>query len=173
MVTSVDDLTTRRAAVADVPRLATLVAEGFRTYRDFAPADWAPPADEEHTEYLEAALEDPDTWSLVAEHGSELAGHVIVIPAAHSRAPVPDAGLAHFFQLFVTRSWWGTGLATTLHGAAVSAARERGYDAMRLFTPAPQARARRFYEREGWALETPPHAVEHLPFDMTEYRLAL
>ena len=173
MVTSVDDLTTRPAAVADVPRLATLVAEGFRTYRDFAPADWAPPADEEHTEYLEAALEDPDTWSLVAEHGSELAGHVIVIPAAHSRAPVPDAGLAHFFQLFVTRSWWGTGLATTLHGAAVSAARERGYDAMRLFTPAPQARARRFYEREGWALETPPHAVEHLPFDMTEYRLAL
>jgi GNAT superfamily N-acetyltransferase len=33
---------------------------------------------------------------------------------------------------------------------AIAAARERGFSAMRLFTPAAHARARRFYEREGW-----------------------
>jgi GNAT superfamily N-acetyltransferase len=167
------DLTTRPAGIADVPRLAALVADGFGTYRDFAPPGWAPPPEDEHTEYLAAAVEDPDTWSMLAEQGAALAGHVMFMPAARSRVPVEDAGLAHFFQLFVAREWWGSGLATMLHGAAVAAARDRGYTTMRLFTPADQARARRFYEREGWVLETPPHAVEHLPFEMTEYHRAL
>ena len=36
------------------------------------------------------------------------------------------------------------------YAAAVRAARERGYAALRLFTPAGHGRARRFYEREGW-----------------------
>jgi GNAT superfamily N-acetyltransferase len=35
-------------------------------------------------------------------------------------------------------------------GAAITEARGRGYARMRLFTPAAQVRARRFYEREGW-----------------------
>ena len=43
---------------------------------------------------------------------------------------------------------------------------------MRLFTPADQARARRFYEREGWRLEA---AVEddEIGFAVVEYRLDL
>jgi hypothetical protein len=41
-------------------------------------------------------------------------------------------------------------LAGTLHLRAIEEASARGFTAMRLFTPVGQARARRFYEREGW-----------------------
>ena len=47
--------------------------------------------------------------------------------------------------------WWGTGVATALLEAALSAAAAEGYRRMRLFTPRDQARARAFYEREGFA----------------------
>ena len=52
-------------------------------------------------------------------------------------------------------------------------ARARGFAAMRLFTPAPQARARRFYEREGWALARPPAFDERMGLEIAEYRRAL
>ena len=50
--------------------------------------------------------------------------------------PVDEPGLAHLRNLFVDREFWGTGLASELHGAAIVAARERGFAQMRLFTPA-------------------------------------
>ena len=40
--------------------------------------------------------------------------------------------------------------ATVKDADSLACARGRGYAWMRLFTPAAQARARRFYEREGW-----------------------
>ena len=43
-------------------------------------------------------------------------------------------------------------MAVTLHGHAVEEAMRRGYASMRLYTPERQARARRFYEREGWTV---------------------
>jgi GNAT superfamily N-acetyltransferase len=100
-------------------------------------------------------------------------GQVTVLPVALAARPVPEPRLAHLRNLFVDRGHWGTGLAATLLGAAVATARERGHAEMRLFTPARHARARRFYEREGW---TPAGAEFHdrgpgLP--MVEYRRAL
>jgi len=44
----------------------------------------------------------------------------------------------------------GSGLATELLARAVAEARAQGYRRMRFFTPRDQARARRFYEREGF-----------------------
>jgi GNAT superfamily N-acetyltransferase len=46
---------------------------------------------------------------------------------------------------------WGTGLARTLHDAALAEARRRGVTAARLIVAADHGRARRFYDREGWA----------------------
>jgi hypothetical protein len=37
---------------------------------------------------------------------------------------------------------------------------------MRLFTPADQARARRFYEREGWTLRAEPYFEAALGLDL-------
>jgi diamine N-acetyltransferase len=167
-----DDLTIRPSAPGDVARLAALVAEGFDTYRSFAPADWDPPPLDEHERTLAARLFEPDTWTVLAERRDALAGYVSMIPAATSRRPVADPRLAHLWQLFVMREWWGSGLATRLHGLIVEAARARGFTAMRLFTPADQIRARRFYEREGWRLESTPEDDE-IGFPVVEYRLDL
>jgi GNAT superfamily N-acetyltransferase len=170
---SVDDLTFRTATPDDAARMAVLVVEGFETYRAFAPATWRPPTAEHETVIMERGLGRPDVWSMLAEHGGDLVGHAAVLPAAAARRPVADARLAHLWYLFVRPAWWGSGLASRLHDAAVSAARASGFTAMRLFTPAGQQRARRFYEREGWVLVDAPTFDEGFGLGLAEYRLAL
>jgi GNAT superfamily N-acetyltransferase len=80
----------------------------------------------------------PTVWCLLAEQGPHVAGYVSLLPAIDSRRPAADPRLAHFWMLFVRAPWWGSGLATRLHGAACDAAAARGFTAMRLFTPAEE-----------------------------------
>ena len=81
---------------------------------------------------------------MLAHEGDVPAGHVALLAArdqTEERAPIP--GLAHLWMLFIREPWWGTGLAPHLLALAVEEAAARGYDAMRLYTPArPRARAR-------------------------------
>ncbi len=156
----------RRAEATDVPALLAITSEGLETYRDFAGADWEPPAFEE-VDTL--AIDDVATW-IVAEEDGEPVGHTLLIPASRSREPVDDPRLGHLIQLFVRPSHWGTSVARELSAAIVAAAGERGFTEVRLFTPTAQARARRFYEREGWReagrMEDTP-----LGFPVVEYRI--
>ena len=92
--------------------------------------------------------------------------------AAHG-APRPRGLAAHFRNLFVAKEHWGSGLAKTLHDASVEEARRRGFEQMRLFTPAEHARARRFYEREGWLQRGEPFDEPRLGMALVEYRYAL
>ena len=156
--------------------MAVTVAAGLATYRAFAPAGWEPPSEVSEHRFLEQRLADPATWSSVAEDGDgEPAGHVAVVPARAGREPGADllAGLAHLWQLFVRERWWGSGVATRLNAAALAAARERGYAEMRLYTPEAHARARAFYEREGWQLRGEPVLDAALGLALLEYRIAL
>jgi hypothetical protein len=57
--------------------------------------------------------------------------------------------------------------------AGADEARARAFTAMRLFTPAGQARARRFYEREGWSAVGGAFLVPALGLEVVEYRYAL
>jgi ribosomal protein S18 acetylase RimI-like enzyme len=169
---ALDTLSFRPATIADADRLAAVMAEGLATYRSFAPALRAPTAEDIAGE-LAARLETPPVWCLLAEDASGVAGYVSLLPASASREPVDDPGLAHFWMLFVRAGWWGSGLASRLHAAACDEAAARGYTAMRLFTPADQARARRFYEREGWAVAGEPFVHDELRLAMVEYRRTL
>jgi GNAT superfamily N-acetyltransferase len=76
-------------------------------------------------------------------------------------------------MLFVRPPWWGTGLATRLHALALAEAGRRGYGTMRLYTPRGAARARAFYEREGWTRAGRPFDEPLLALDLVEYRRAL
>ena len=167
-----DDVTMRAPTPGDVPRIAAVVAEGFEGYRSFAPAGWTPPPMAEHERYLSDRLWDPETWATLAEQGDTIAGIVSMTPASISRHPVADPRLAHLWQLFIAREWWGSGLATSLHALVTEAAGTRGYTAMRLFTPADQERARRFYEREGWRIAA-AEMDDEIGFAVVEYRLDL
>ena len=168
-----DELSFRPTTAADAGRLAAVLVEGFETFRAFAPPEWGGASAEEVEGGLAARLDLPTVWGLLAEHGAEVAGYVTLLPAADSRKPVDDPALAHFWMLFVRARWWGTGLARRLHAAACEAAAARGFTAMRLYTPAEQGRARRFYEREGWSAAGEPYPDAELGLTIVEYRRAL
>jgi GNAT superfamily N-acetyltransferase len=132
----------------DIDELAALVAEAFADYRAFAPARWQPPTAGEQVRVLEGWIAVPDFWGELASDGQALVGHATWIPARNSFRPTPEPGLAHLGHLFVKPRYWGTGAAKELLAHAIGAATVRGFAAMRLFVPAGQTRARRFYARE-------------------------
>ena len=168
-----NELSFRRASDDDALLLAEVAVEGWGTYRSFAPPGWTPATlDEEHERVL-ATLRQPSAWCEVAMAGSELAGHAIVLAASEARIVDETPGLAHLFQLMVRPPLWGSGLAGRLHADALASATAAGFHAMRLFTPAPHARARRFYEREGWAPHREPELDEAFGMEIVEYRRAL
>jgi GNAT superfamily N-acetyltransferase len=163
----------RPAGPPDAEQVASVQHEGFDGYREFAPPGWEPPDPRSELDHIRKRLGDPEVWCLLAEQRAEAAGHVAFMPARIHANPSDESELAHFWQLFVREPWWGTGLATALHAEAVREAASRGFTAMRLFTPAAQARARRFYEREGWTAVAEPSDAPEFGMPLVEYRLAI
>jgi GNAT superfamily N-acetyltransferase len=139
--------TLRRATTEDAAVMAETVAIGFDGYREFAPPGWRPPDVQTAVELarIRARLDDEDTWAEIAEDRGLVAGHLGFFP----QRALP--GTAHLWQLFLRPPWWGSGLAAELLHRALEAAAARGLRRMRLYTPRDQARARGFYEREGFA----------------------
>jgi GNAT superfamily N-acetyltransferase len=167
------DLEIRRATPRDAALLAALVVEGFESYREFARPGWVVPTFEQESLQLATTLARPSAWCALACDASGLAGHVGWLAAAEARRPVADPGLGHLWQLFVRRDRWGTGLAARLHSIGLEAAAEHGFTALRLYTPADHARARRFYEREGWTLRGEPFDDAAFGMAIAEYRREL
>jgi GNAT superfamily N-acetyltransferase len=165
-------LSFRPADASDAQALSEALVAGFEGYRAFAPDGWQPPTVGDELARISPLLEDPEAWYLVVEHGGLIVGHTGLQPARTSVEPVEDGKLAHLRALFVAPDWWGKGLALDLHGRALEEAARRGYGAIRLFTPAGQARARRFYEREGWRQHGEPRESP-IGLETVEYRRAL
>ena len=164
----------RPAGLADAPMLSETVREGFEGYRAFLPAGWEPPASEFEAARITERLGLEDTWCRLAFEGSQVAGHVAFLAAREQTGGRPVIpGLAHLWMLFIREPWWGSGLAPHLLALAVAEAGDRGYAAMRLFTPAGQARARAFYEREGFTSDGVARWEPMLAFDLVEYRREL
>ncbi len=143
----------------DAEALTALVQASFEGYRSIGPPGWEPPDESERLALTRGELARADTFALAAWDGDVLAGHVRWVPLGEPVA-------IHFRSLFVAEPYWGTGLARELHSAAIDAMQGRS---ARLFTPAGQARARRFYEREGWTLFDERHD-EHFGMPLAEYR---
>jgi GNAT superfamily N-acetyltransferase len=163
----------RRAGPSDAGQIAAVLVEGFEGYRSFAPPGWEPPDVNAELDRLRDFLGDDEVWCLLAEEGGKLAGHVAIMPAQLHPHPSDDDRMAQFWQLFLRPHWWGTGLATELHAEAVREASSRGFTSMRLFTPAGQARARRFYEREGWVAVAETADAPDFGIPIVEYRRAI
>jgi GNAT superfamily N-acetyltransferase len=122
---------------------------------------------------LEARLEDcrgrlaaaGDTaGTLVAESGGRVVGM-----ASWSRV---DDGQGELEDLHVLPEAWGTGVAVDLLEAAVEALREAGVEKAFLWVGEANVRARRFYEREGWAYDGTSRPSTFGPTEL-RYRLAL
>jgi GNAT superfamily N-acetyltransferase len=163
----------RPATPEDVAAITETVDQGFATYAAFLPPGWTrPPAQLEGSRVAER-LGEPSTWLWVAEADGQVVGHAGFAQArTRDEARAPIRGLAHLFHLFVREPYWGTGIARELHRRAVEEVAARGYEAMRLVTPVGQARARAFYERQGWATDGVAHHEPMLAMDVVEYRRA-
>ncbi len=159
---------------AEAEAMAESFRQGFESFRDWAPPDWRPPAELPELDRIHEGLARPSTWGVLASEADRVAGHVAFTQAREPEGPRADiAGLAHLWQLFVRREWWGTGLAAELNRLAVAEAAARGYEAMRLHTPAGNARARAFYEREGWTTDGNALPEPAIGLDLVEYRRRL
>ena len=166
----------RPLTIDDAEAMAESFRQGLESFRDWAPPDWRPPVrpPEAEVQLIREGLALPSTWGLLATDAGRVAGHVAFMQAREREEPRPEiAGLAHFWQLFVRRDWWGTGLAAELNRRAVAEAAARGYAAMRLLTPLGNARARAFYEREGWSTDGVAVFEPALGVDLVEYRRRL
>ncbi len=63
----------------------------------------------------------------------------------------PDDG--EVYMLYVSPDYWGAGVSSRLFDAGVTYLRERGFERLILWVLEDNARARRFYERNGWQPE--------------------
>jgi len=150
----------RPATPDDAPAILATVAEGFDGYREWAPDDWSPPGlTPAVLARVRARLSDAQFWYLVALDRREMAGHVALAPATVEEPAPPPPGETYLAQMFVRRPWQGSGVAAALMAAAVAEAGGRGFAGLRLWTPQGAARARRFYEREGWTATGEVHAA--------------
>jgi GNAT superfamily N-acetyltransferase len=165
----------RLAGPGDADLLAATTRLGFESYREWAPAGWRPPPRNLELRAIRERLRQTSTWCVMALDGDgEPAGHVGITRAQErerSHAVIP--GRAHLWMLFVRPPWWGTGLAARLHGLALEEALRRGFEAIRLYTPAGAARARAFYARHGWEPHGRPFEEPLLGLDLVEYRRGL
>jgi GNAT superfamily N-acetyltransferase len=159
-----DEPQLRPATARDVPELVETVRQGFETYRAWAPRGWEPPERELHVTGVRGRLAQPGSWCEVADAGGQLAGQVGTVPARSA----PHA--AHIWMLFLREPWWGTGLAARLLARADAAAIAAGQAELRLQTPSEHARARAFYEREGFERRGEPLYEPMLGLVLVSYR---
>jgi GNAT superfamily N-acetyltransferase len=148
-----DGIEVRRATGADQDDVMQFVLGGIDSYRDWAP-HWRPvPPSPEARERLNGLYDDDQrAWVLLAFAGEEIAGISSLSLTTFADARTPDPGTVYLWQMFVRRDWQGSGLAGALLDRLIEEARRRGYRRIVLWTPAGAAQARRFYEREGFAL---------------------
>jgi GNAT superfamily N-acetyltransferase len=165
----------RIAVPDDAHELAGTTRLGFESYRSWAAPGWEPPPRALEIRSIRERLRVASTWCAMAiEPSGEQAGHVGITHAAERDRPhVRLPGRAHLWMLFVRPPWWGSGLAVRLHRLGLEEAARQGYETIRLYTPFGAARARAFYEREGWEQHGRPFGEPLLGLDLVEYRRGL
>ena len=100
---------------------------------------------------------------------------VLGAPWPHPLSPEGQQGqVAELYALYVHPAWWSTGTGRALMDRVLDTASAAGYSSVRLWVLRDNARARRFYERAGFAPDGASHTLEGLG-GVTEirYRRAL
>ena len=90
------------------------------------------------------------TW--VAESGATVLG---IMSAGPSRDPDAPEGTGELWMLYVDPEAQGRGVGRALLGEAVGVWRQRGFAQATLWVFEANAKARGFYERQGWELDVP------------------
>lgn len=143
----------RDAEPSDVPAIEAAYLLSWRAgYADLLPPEVLEERARQRRSYdwLDA-IESHSSEVLVAVANGAVVG---VVQAAEARGG--DRDLPEITMLYVVPSSWGGWVAKDLLAAGTRWIRGQGHRAARLRVVEEQARARRFYEREGWVPWTCP-----------------
>ena len=139
----------RRASASDAPECARIHVRSWRAgYRGILPDDYLESLTAADRlpwwEHQLGGTGDPDLEVFVAENDDGS-----VRGFASACASGVDA-VGQIAQLYVDPEVWGAGLSGDLLTVATASLKARGFDVATLSVARDNARARRFYEREGW-----------------------
>jgi GNAT superfamily N-acetyltransferase len=148
---------TRRAGPEDARTLAAIRVASWRAaYAGIVPDDTLAALDTEfEAERWTVILRDAATKGqrtvFVTDPGGIVAGYACVGPYQSEEAKAtPDDPDGELMACYLDPDWWGSGAGDPLIAAAESALVELGHDVAGLWVFEENARARRFYARNGW-----------------------
>ncbi len=145
-------ITVRDAVLADASDLGRVhVAAWQAAYIGIMPDEYLADLNEaDNAEAWAGAIErnpsPAEGRRLVVELDGVVVGLSLVWPARGD----DEAGLGELIMINLAPEGWGTGAGTALLAADVDALRDLGFTEAVLWVAEANARARRFYEREGW-----------------------
>jgi ribosomal protein S18 acetylase RimI-like enzyme len=163
-------VTVRPAAVADAPAMGRLHVRAWQAaYRGQMPDGYLDGLRaEDRAAYWDGALRREDRRGVVlaAERDGEVVGF-----AAAGPSPDPE-GAGELFAINVDPAHWGAGAGRALLEAAQAELDRMGFAESVLWVLPGNARARRFYERAGWAADGTGRSSEVFgaSFDEVRYR---
>jgi GNAT superfamily N-acetyltransferase len=156
------DLAAVRLAVPrDVDALAGISARAWEaTYRGMIPDavldEWIAEIGASWRPALENRTPDSLLRAWVADRGGTVLGFATTSPAKSDWLPPPD-GAGELTNLYLEPDAIGTGTGRLLYEHAVADLRERGFNSLVVWAFRDNARALRFYERMGLAIDVPDH----------------
>jgi ribosomal protein S18 acetylase RimI-like enzyme len=156
----------RPATSADAEAIARVhVTTWQEAYRDTFGAALDQLSVEDAAERRRAWLDAPapQTFTLVGELFGRVAGFANAGPGRD------DPSVGELYAIYVVPQSWGTGLGPALMEAVLEGLRAAGFGEAVLSVLADNARARHFYEREGWTFEDERDG-EHLGVAVREAR---
>lgn len=148
----------RRAVPSDADRMGAIHVAAWRgAYGGIMTDEYLDALDEAAVaaawrERLDSGLSDRAPVGVTAQSlVAELDGVVVAMAAVGpDRDDLDDVATGELWMLNAEPSAWGTGAAVALHDLACGELAARGHTDAVLWVVEENARARRFYEREGW-----------------------
>ena len=142
----------REATLADVPAIAQVQFDSsLAAYREIIPAEIIQGRSlEQRVEQWRSIVttaSEGGGWVHVALDGEEVIGFV----SGNASRDADGAGVGEVSAIYVAPKRWRAGSGSALLDVATGALRAAGFAEATLWVLKANARARSFYEREGWA----------------------
>ena len=152
-----DGPTVRLATVDDAAVLAGIGGRAWNlTYRGIVPDpvldEWVAGAEEGWRNAFSTQPADSAWRPWVAEDAGRIVGYITTSPAKDEWLPPPD-GAGEVTNLYLEPDAIGTGVGRRLYEHGVEDLRRRGFKPLVIWAFRDNARARRFYERMGLAID--------------------
>jgi len=162
----------RDATVDDADAVALVHVHGWQWgYRDLLPSEYLDglSAERRAEQWRSWLLEPGGTRTRLAEKDGACVGFAVSGP---SRDPGADDDTGEVYAIYVEEDAAGTGVGAELLRSAVAWLAQQGFVHATLWVLDGNARARRFYEREGWTLDGAAKSEPREDFMMDEVRFA-